>query len=93
MNPQKDAGIQIQGEIFLSQTENVDLNKNTRSVFLRTRNSLPISSHLPTVHIVTTAHHMEWGMETKWLYGLFSNILKFSLYSSSWFIMNPHLSA
>lgn len=27
MNPQKDAGIHIQGEIFLSQTEIVELNK------------------------------------------------------------------
>ena len=27
MNPQKDAGIQTQGETFLSQTENVELHK------------------------------------------------------------------
>ena len=55
------------------------LSSTRRNVFVRTRNSLLISSHLPTVHIVTTAHHMEWGMETKWLFGLFSNILNFIL--------------
>ena len=76
-------------ELFCPRQKIFELR--ARNVFTRTRNSLPITSDLPTVHIVTTAHHMEWGMEMKWLRGLSSSILNRLI--TDMLLSDSHLSA